>query len=440
MKIDSLLQILKSKGCDKLLIKKLSPNDNSKNQVYFGGEKALKYLPFKTSVLVEQKSKKKTARKYIFRNLLEFNWIVDNGCFVAPEAKLIFYPQYPESRLSGFLKGCKNAPSKIIGPRGKNRFLILSFNKNGQSFGYVDFINTDFNSFLNKNFDTEENDTFFESTISLIEAKKGKNSSIGNSTIEIRKAIKSVCDRGWIASSKLDAKGKKQSYSAPNGGGFTLEAELGIMPNSDANPDYLGWELKQHSGKPVTLFTPEPDAGFYKENGVAEFIRTFGYPDRSGKKNRFNFGGVHRVNDKDFHKLTKMKIVIHGYSNGTFTTNDGYIGLQTTNGEIVAKWSFIKLLIHWQRKHAKTCFIKSERKESNGQTFYRFSPVIELGIESTFTNFLDSMIKGASYYDPSSKLFKEGEKWKSKARNQFRVKEGDLQSLFNIYYRINIYS
>lgn len=439
MKLGALIDILKSKGCDKLFIKKLSPNDNSKNQVYLGGEKAIKYLPFKVSELVEQKSKKKSAKDYIFRNLLDFNWIVDDGCFKAPDAKLIFYPQYPESRFSGFLKGCKNAPRDIIGPRKENRYLILSFNQSGQSFGYVDYINADFNSFLKKNFDIEESDTFYESTISLIEANKGKISSLGNSTVEIRNAIKSICDKGWIPSSKLDFNGKKQSYIAPNGGGFTLEAELGVMPNSDANPDYLGWELKQHSGKPVTLFTPEPDAGFYKENGVGEFIRKYGYPDKNGKKDRFNFGGVHRVNDKDFHKLTKMRLVVHGYANGRFTANDGYIGLQIITGEIVAKWTFSKLFQHWQRKHARTCFVKTERKEEDGKIWYKYSPDIALGIDSTFENFLNSMIKGISYYDPSSKLYKDGEKWRTKARNQFRIKEDNLQSLYNLYYQINVY-
>jgi len=30
-------------------------------------------------------------------------------------------------------------------------------------------------------------------------------------------------------------------------GGYTLEAELGIIPNGKAEPDYLGYEVKQYS-------------------------------------------------------------------------------------------------------------------------------------------------------------------------------------------------
>jgi hypothetical protein len=32
---------------------------------------------------------------------------------------------------------------------------------------------------------------------------------------------------------------------APNCGGYTLEAELGITPNGYSEPDFLGWEVKQ---------------------------------------------------------------------------------------------------------------------------------------------------------------------------------------------------
>ena len=50
----------------------------------------------------------------------------------------------------------------------------------------------------------------------------------------------------WIASQKLAADGTKQPYAARNGGGYTLEAELGITPNGYAEPDFMGWEVKQY--------------------------------------------------------------------------------------------------------------------------------------------------------------------------------------------------
>ena len=53
-----------------------------------------------------------------------------------------------------------------------------------------------------------------------------------------------IHELGWIESKRLNSDGKAISYRAPNGGGYTLEAELGIVPNGVSEPDYLGWEVK----------------------------------------------------------------------------------------------------------------------------------------------------------------------------------------------------
>ena len=87
-------------------------------------------------------------------------------------------------------------------------------------------------------------------------------------------------------------------------GGSTLEAELGVAANSVVGPDFLGYEVKQYkvrnfsrpsSGGPITLMTPEPTGGLYRDEGVEAFVRIYGYPDRSGRPDRINFGGVHRA-------------------------------------------------------------------------------------------------------------------------------------------------
>lgn len=435
--IKNILKSFSDLGCQNVLIKKLSPNDNSKNQVYIGGEKAIQYLPFTSSELVEQKSKKKNASKYIFRNILNFHWITETGIHSVPEAKVIFYPQYPESRFSGFLKGCKESPSHIIGQKLENRYLILSFNREGKSFGYTDFINKNFISFLKQNFERYEEDIFFESPIeSLIKLKKKQ--SLDTSIDEIKKAINSVCSKGWIKSKKFDDKGNIIDYNAVNGGGVTLETELGVKANSDAGPDYKGWELKQHSGPIVTLFTPEPDGGYYNENGIEAFIKCFGYPDRKGKKNRLNFGGVHKVSDLNFHHLTNLKLSIYGFKNGNFTKKNGHVGLLNKQDEFVAYWSFTKMLRHWQKKHSKTCYITSERKKVENSYYYKYSRNIELGIESSFIKFLLALEKGIIFYDPASKIFQEGNKLKKKARNQFRIKKKDLHFLYSSYLKIDL--
>src|SRR3546814_3570082 len=96
----------------------------------------------------------------------------------------------------------------------------------------------------------------------------------------------------WIASQKLAPDGTKAPYAARNGGGYTLEAELGITPNGYAEPDFMGWEIKQYGVRdfvsfrpksPVTLMTPEPTGGVYRTEGVAAFMKRFGYPDQNGR-------------------------------------------------------------------------------------------------------------------------------------------------------------
>jgi hypothetical protein len=52
------------------------------------------------------------------------------------------------------------------------------------------------------------------------------------------------------------------------------------------------------SGTAITLMTPEPTGGFYKERGVEAFIRKFGYPDKNDRPDRLNFGGIHRAGER----------------------------------------------------------------------------------------------------------------------------------------------
>lgn len=79
---------------------------------------------------------------------------------------------------------------------------------------------------------------------------------------------------------------------------------MGIPKNSDAEPDFLGWEVKQYAvenfekletSKAITLLTPEPDGGFYSQHSTEDFVLKFGYADKKGRADWFNFGGRHKV-------------------------------------------------------------------------------------------------------------------------------------------------
>ena len=122
-------------GCQKLYVKKLSPNDNSKNQVYLGGSfEILNIFPL-SEIKTEEAGDWNMER---FKASINFSWISDDGnIYPAPNSQLILYPKYPEVRFSGFLKKCENPPSELMTQRLADRLLFLSISDKGKILGYV---------------------------------------------------------------------------------------------------------------------------------------------------------------------------------------------------------------------------------------------------------------------------------------------------------------
>ena len=107
LSINSLIEIFKNKDVTRIYYKLLSPNDNSKNQPYLAGHLTdLGFIP--TGEISESKStSNKTSnpkRQIKYTVDLDYSWLSPEGeVYPAPNAKLIYYPQYPEVRLSGFV-------------------------------------------------------------------------------------------------------------------------------------------------------------------------------------------------------------------------------------------------------------------------------------------------------------------------------------------------
>ena len=99
MNLKNLKSLFADNGCNKIYIKILSPNDNSKNQVYFGGSfEILNILPI-SEIKTEEAGDWNKER---FKATLNFSWISDEGnIYPAPNSQLILYPKYPEVRFSG---------------------------------------------------------------------------------------------------------------------------------------------------------------------------------------------------------------------------------------------------------------------------------------------------------------------------------------------------
>lgn len=244
---------------------------------------------------------------------------------------------------------------------------------------------------------------------------------------------------GWIDSKQLDSDGQLKPCTAPQCGGFTLEAELGIPKDSDAEPDFLGWEVKQYavedferieSAKPITMMTPEPDGGFYKDADVEAFIRKFGYADKNDKPDRLNFGGRHVVGVRC--PPTGLTLQLAGYdaAKSKITDADGKIALLSDAGEVAASWSFRKILEHWSHKHAKAVYVPSKR-QTEPKWQYAYGHKVRLAERTDSLRWLRAFAAGAVYCDPGIKLENAStEKAKAKKRSQFRVASRNITTLY----------
>ena len=124
--LEGLRQEMIRLGVVRLLFKVLSTNDNSKQQIYLGsGYDSLKMIPGGELHAEPGLSRKHGASpRQIIKSALDFWWLNDDGESVrAPHAQLILYPQYPEVRMSGFLKGCAASPGALMSSRTAGRIL-----------------------------------------------------------------------------------------------------------------------------------------------------------------------------------------------------------------------------------------------------------------------------------------------------------------------------
>jgi hypothetical protein len=427
MNLQNLKSLYSDNGCTKVYVKKLSPNDNSKNQVYFGGNfEILNILPI-SEIKNEEAGDWNKER---FKATINFSWIGEDGnLYPAPNSQLILYPKYPEVRFSGFLAKCQNAPSELMTQRLANRLLFFSVAKNGTILGYVAAPDSNLaNEF------TRQDNISKHGVFNVIELPQ----VINNKSKLINELLR-INELGWIKSKRLDKYGNLVGCEAPNCGGYTLEAELGIIPNGYSEPDFLGWEIKQFgvanfarvNSAIITLMTPEPTDGIYKTEGAESFLRQYGYADKNGKADRINFGGVHKTGVR--HPLTNLEMQLIGFDeeNGKIRNTNGRISLVDINGNEAASWSFTSMLLHWNRKHNQACYVPSLSQKVNERQ-YKYGSNIILGTGTDFQLFLGQMASGNIYYDPGIKMENASTKPKIKKRSQFRIKSQHLPNIYKI--------
>ena len=443
-KIAAMLQVL---GASEVLIKHLAPNDNSKNQIYLSGDiSSLGMIPTGDVVFQPGTSMKPGAgnRGPIFRAGVDLWWLSSDGSISsAPNSKLILYPQYSEVRLSGFLSACSAAPSALFDPqkRGRElgRILVLAPLPDGRVIAAVFPADSEEANAM-RSVPGEPYGVLRRFELAAAHAASSEDILLAE--------LKRIHRLGWLDPEYLSRDGTRRPCHGTNCGGVTLETHLGITANGYSEPDFHGWEVKQHnvgswareSASRVTLMTPEPSGGAYVEQGPKYFVRTWGYPDQRGRADRLNFGGIYRVGGAE-NERTRLRLALAGYDEKTGKfEGDGAVMLVDATEHIAASWSFAKLIDHWKRKHAKAVFVPSiVRKTPSIQ--YQYGSRVALATGGRFSFLLRAFAYGSVHYDPGIKLEGvSGPDEKLKRRSQFRIDSRQLGSLYESYRQIDLLS
>ncbi len=422
---------------ERLFAKRLAPNDNSKNQIYLGGEfSVLSVLP--SGELSEEASssgKRNAGGKQILKAQLPFHWLdADGRIHAAPNAQLILYPQYPEVRLSGMLSGSSIPLGEWFDPRKQGRapgrVLFFGVSRDGKLICHL--------ALPGSTLDKQLAGMRVLSTFGAISEIPFLDD---DGSADLLRELTRINKLGWISSKRLDARRGVVPCDSPNCGGYTLEAELGISPNGFAEPDYRGWEVKTFGvsnfrlldSAVITLMTPEPDGGLYKDAGVEAFIRRYGYADVRGREDRMNVGGVY-VFGRPYAR-TALRLTLTGFdrSSGKIQDVNSGIALMAETGECAALWTYRKLIDHWKKKHDKAVYVPNFG-EVGPPRRYQYGDKVFLGRGGDFSNLLAAVIAGSVYYDPGIKMEgASGGTPKIKRRSQFRIKSRNLKNLYGSF-------
>ncbi len=474
--VSNLVKLFSENDVSRIYYKLLSPNDNSKNQPYMGGHLTdLGFMP--TGEIIDSPStsrKTKDPKRQIkYTASLNYSWISAEGrLYKAPNAKLIYYPQYPEVRFSGFLAGADFDMGGWMDPvrkgRAPGRVLFFGVKRNGEILAYLatpdsriakeinDFKTTELSGvfrelLIPRRIEPSQSDLFYNATdanpLTDVADTAGdylttsvSSSQSVSSRASLLSELKRIHLKHWIESKKLNKNGIEMPYSAQNGGGYTMEAELGVIPNGIAEPDFMGWEVKQFSvkrfdlmnSKALTLMTPEPNGGFYVDQGVEAFVRQYGRLSTKGVKNRYDFTGRHVVNR--LCESTRLTLITEGYDaeSNTITNGQGGIVLLDSDDRIASSWTYAKLMEIWKRKHAKAVYIPSmSRQEPEHLKEYYYGNEVRLFEGTSILQLLKAVSEGYVYYDPGIKLENADSTPKTKRRSQFRVKSASLDKLYD---------
>lgn len=426
--IGELETLLLRHGVTEALIKPLSRNHNDKNQIYSGAEFAPLYPMFdvdfslrgaSSSVKRGGRTKGRFIPEAVFR---DFVWLDTDGREVAARGvRMIVYAQYPETRLSGFATVENSMPESLSveftkAHQDMARFLVLGRRGSGAVVAVM----------------VADPPAQFADEVASLPAATGsrvwKHLRL-RSTAPARLIARLAAVSGrLLPGRRLDAGGATLPFNGTQVCGYTLERELGIVPNSSKDGDFEGIELKTHTQKKVTLFTPEPDMGHYAED-FAGFMTTFGYEDSSGN---FRVTGVHRVGIRCAKSGLTLRIMNHerGMSLAASADNDVHLGLFDDGGTLAAGWSLERMLNNWSSKHNEAVYVPAIKRQcddpglvGSGHRFtVEFADTVMWCRETSAERLFEALYNGTLFLDPAPKYSPVDPKL-NKRRSQWRVND-----------------
>lgn len=284
---EQLRAIYRRLGVSVVYVKPLAPNqDNEKNQIYLGkGLNAVtSVFPAQYSTRGQSSSSKKShsdESRSITEGLLDFYWIDGEGAtFKAPQAKLIDYFQYPEVRLSGFIRGAKWAPRAIrrnFQDDFGRRILLLGVDDAGRTFA---LLLTEKDDPVVGNWPTLPP---YEGAPYLFTFSTTTTTTSTSMADLLKGELSAIVKGGWHFGQRLRPDGSIVEFNANQAGGYTLEALLNITSNSSKKPDKHGHEVKSYGSSRISIMTPAPDGGLQNQLGFVAFMKAYGWPGQVRK-------------------------------------------------------------------------------------------------------------------------------------------------------------
>ena len=448
--LESASKLLQSHGCNIALIKALPKNANDKNQIYIHSDASLLNSIFALKFNDREASTSQTKRssnpgRRIPEAIFEsFSWLTTNGQLVKTKAcKAIVYAQYPEARLSGFSTDRGEMPRSLSIEYTKSdallpRYLVIGATNSGEA---IAIIAVDPKPTFVQQF--QDLDNYFGSSVCkaiVIDQNTG--------TKKLEAILRENVATQTLLGCRFDKEGNTIPFTGTQVHGYTLEHACGIKPNSDKNGDIFGIELKCFTRKKLTLFTPEPDGGLYKEN-FNLFMTTYGYE----KEGAYRFTGLHRAYQENSKSQLTLKITcLHAEKTKDAVTGSkmlqylaGYykpevpitkqmtemkVILEDRMGNIAASWSLERLLNCWGAKHNEVVYVPAEKLANEDQKTLKegykwkvkFTDQVLWCNKTNAEKLFIAIHNGTIYLDPAPKYCPDNPK-DNKRRSQWRIND-----------------